>query len=144
MTAVARGLHIQDPAPWVLEDRLADLLAGELGGEIRDRLVADLRPAALRTFSRWCCVRSRFPEDLVEQEHATNGTRQYVILGAGLDTFALRRPELAERVVVFEVDHPSSQQWKRDRLEHLQLGTGAHLVYTPVDFERDRLDNELR
>ena len=136
MTAAARALHRDEPPPWVLDDALAIELAGDEGVEIRDRLRAELSPQSLLAFSRWVCVRARVPEDVVERELA-QGVDQYVILGAGLDTFASRRGDLVSRVRVFEVDHPDTQRWKRSRLQ--ELGVDPEVVYVPVDFERQTL-----
>ena len=72
-------------------------------------------------------------EDLLVDE----GIEQYVLLGAGLDTFALRHPELSARVRVFEIDQPGPQAWKRQWLEELGLGVPANLSLVPVDFEAD-------
>ncbi|MBB3176433.1 methyltransferase (TIGR00027 family) [Variovorax sp. Sphag1AA] len=79
-------------------------------------------------------ARARFIEDLVA-EQAGHGLTQYVILGAGLDTFAQRRPEIASRLHVFEVDPPGPQAWKRQRLDELGFGTPEWLHFVPVDFE---------
>jgi methyltransferase (TIGR00027 family) len=79
-------------------------------------------------------ARARFIEDLVE-EQAGRSVRQYVILGAGLDTFVQRRPEIASRLLVFEVDQPGPQAWKRQRLMELGFGIPAWLRLVPVDFE---------
>jgi methyltransferase (TIGR00027 family) len=79
-------------------------------------------------------ARARFIEDLVA-EQADRGVGQYVILGAGLDTFAQRRPELAARLLVFEIDQPGPQAWKRQRLVDLGLGIPSFLRLVPVDFE---------
>jgi methyltransferase (TIGR00027 family) len=68
-------------------------------------------------------------------EQATRGVRQYVILGAGLDTFVQRRPELASRLLVFEIDQPGLQEWKRQRLIDLGLGIPSFLRLVPMDFE---------
>jgi methyltransferase (TIGR00027 family) len=68
-------------------------------------------------------------------ERAGDGVGQYVILGAGLDTFALRRPEIASRLLVFEVDQPGPQAWKRHRLIELGFGIPEWLRLVPVDFE---------
>jgi len=78
--------------------------------------------------------RARFIEDLAE-EQAKQGVTQYVILGAGLDTFAQRRPELASRLHVFEVDQPGPQAWKRKRLAEIGLAAPEGLHFVPVDFE---------
>ncbi len=79
-------------------------------------------------------ARARFIEDLVA-ERARHGTGQYVLLGAGLDTFAQRRPDLASRLTVFEVDQPGTQAWKRRRLVDLGYGVPEWLRLVPVDFE---------
>ena len=79
-------------------------------------------------------ARARFIEDLVA-EQAGHGVAQYVILGAGLDTFAQRRPEIASRLRVFEVDQPGPQAWKRQRLIELGFGVPDWLRLVPVDFE---------
>jgi methyltransferase (TIGR00027 family) len=68
-------------------------------------------------------------------EEDDRGVSQYVILGAGLDTFAQRRPEIASRLKVFEVDQPGPQAWKRQRLIELGLGIPKWLRFVPVDFE---------
>ena len=81
-------------------------------------------------------VRSRFVEDLV-QDQAAGGVGQYVLLGAGLDTFVQRRPELAARLTVFEVDRPGPQAWKRRRLIELGYGVPHGLRLVPDDFETD-------
>jgi methyltransferase (TIGR00027 family) len=144
MTAVACALHREEPQPHVLDDSLALPLAGEGGAAIRRQLESTLSPESLQAFSRWCCVRSRFPENVVERELTLHGIDQYVVLGAGLDTFAERRTDLLNRLRVFEVDHPATQQWKRARLEELGVTCPANLVFAPVDFERETLGDALR
>jgi methyltransferase (TIGR00027 family) len=79
-------------------------------------------------------ARARFIEDLVAEE-AGRGVGQYVILGAGLDTFAQRRPEMASRLTLFEIDRPGPQIWKRQRLIELGFGVPDWLRLVPVDFE---------
>jgi len=138
MTAAARALHREEPPPWVLDDHLALGLAGDEGASITQRLRDELSAGELLTFSRWMCVRARLVEDVVERAVA-GGTRQYVILGAGLDSFAYRRPDLLVRLRVFEVDHPSGQVWKRERLAELGVSLPANLVFAPVDFETQTL-----
>jgi len=138
LTAAARALHREEPPPWVLDDAVALHLAGNEGAEIRDRIRRELPPESLWAFVRWVCVRARVPEDVVEQA-AEDGVDQYVILGAGLDTFACRRSDLAGRVRVFEVDHPDTQRWKRSRLGELGVDPALDVAYVPVDFERQTL-----
>src|SRR5437762_434287 len=93
-------------------------------------------PDAMRPFRTSIVGRGRFMEDLVV-EQAGHGVRQYVILGAGLDTFAQRRPEIASHLRVFEVDQPGPQAWKRQRLIELGFGIPEWLRLVPVDFEAD-------
>ena len=138
LTAAARALHREEPPPWVLDDRLALALAGDDGNRLAERLRAELTPHALLGFARWCCVRARLPEDTVERAVA-DGMRQYVILGAGLDSFAYRRGDLLDRLRVFEVDHPASQAWKRRRLDELGVSPPPNLVFAAVDFEHQTL-----
>jgi methyltransferase (TIGR00027 family) len=142
MTAVARALHREEPTEKVLDDDLAFPLAGEQGTAILARLRSEVPPDLLVAFSRWVCVRARLPEDIVERAVA-DGVRQYVILGAGLDSFAYRRPDLLDRLRVFEVDHPASQAWKQARLRELGVVVPANLVFSPVDFERQTLRDGL-
>lgn len=87
-------------------------------------------------------LRVRYSEDQLLEAVAA-GARQYVILGAGLDSFCLRQGELADRLRIFEVDHPASQSMKRDKLLKINDQLPANLVFTPVDFETDRLDEAL-
>lgn len=129
--ALWRALHAQDDAPpRVLEDEVGlQLAAPEAGWKSRPDMSPFTRP-----FRASIVARARFIEDLVE-EKAAAGVTQYVLLGAGLDTFAQRRPEAASRVTVFEVDRPGPQEWKRGRLERLGYGVPPHLRLVPVDFE---------
>ncbi len=130
--ALWRALHVQaDPPPHVLEDELGLALAAP-GERWRDR--PDMGPFT-RPFRASIVARGRFIEDLVA-EQAALGVEQYVILGAGLDTFAQRRAELASGLVVFEVDRPGPQAWKRRRLVELGLGVPPFLRLVPVDFEQ--------
>ncbi|MGW1173640.1 class I SAM-dependent methyltransferase [Kitasatospora sp. NPDC002543] len=133
-TALWRALHVQaDPAPHVFEDELgARLVAPD--GDWRSR--PDMDPVRSARARASIVARARFTEDLVA-EHAARGVDQYVILGAGLDTFAQRRPAGAEGVRVFEVDQPGTQAWKRARLEELGHGVPEGLRLVPVDFEAD-------
>ena len=80
-------------------------------------------------------ARARFIEDLVAGAGRRRASAQYVMLGAGLDTFAQRRPEFAARLRVFEVDQPAPQAWKRQRLIELGLRRPDWLRLVPVDFE---------
>ena len=130
--ALWRALHVQvDQAPHVLDDELGLRLAAP-DDAWRNR--PDMNPESTRWFRAGIVARARFVEDLVT-EQADQGVAQYVILGAGLDTFAQRRPEVASRLRVFEVDQPGPQAWKRRRLDELGLGIPDWLRLVPVDFE---------
>ena len=132
--ALWRALHVQvDPPPHVLRDEIGLQLAAPDDGW-RDR--GDMHPAGTSRYRAGIVARSRFAEDLVA-EQAANGVTQYVILGAGLDTFAQRNPELAARLRVFEVDQPGPQAWKHERLTELGYGIPPWLRLVPVDFEAD-------
>src|SRR5207302_468499 len=108
-----RAMHVQvDAPPHVVEDEIGLRLAAP-GNDWRDR--PDMDPHATSGFRAAMVARARFIEDLVT-EQADNGVTQYVILGAGLDTFAQRKPEIAARLQIFEIDQPGTQAWKRHRL----------------------------
>jgi methyltransferase (TIGR00027 family) len=142
LTAVARSVHREEPPPWVFDDYLALGLTDVQGLALRDRLRDEVPHALLLAFARWMCVRARFAEDVVERS-ASDGVVQYVILGAGLDSFAYRRGDLLDRLRVFEVDHPATQSWKRRRLAVMGIDLPGGLVYAPVDFEVQTLRNGL-
>jgi methyltransferase (TIGR00027 family) len=130
--ALSRALHVEiDPPPHVLEDEIGlKLLAPDQGW----RRQGDMDPQFTRPFRASIVARARFIEDLVV-EQAGRGLTQYVILGAGLDSFAQRRPQIASRIRVFEIDQPGPQTWKRQRLIELGFGVPDWLRLVPVDFE---------
>lgn len=131
--ALWRALHLEvDSPPHVLEDEVGLKLVAPDDGW-RDR--QDMSPFT-QPFRASILARARFIEGLVA-EQADRGVGQYVILGAGLDTFAQRRPELASRMLVFEIDQPGAQAWKRQRLVALGLGIPSFLRLVSVDFEAD-------
>ncbi|MCA8047917.1 class I SAM-dependent methyltransferase [Burkholderia arboris] len=130
--ALWRALHVElDAPPHVLADEVGlRLLAPEPGWQQR----GDMDPQFTRPFRASIVARARFIEDLVT-EQAARGVNQYVILGAGLDSFVQRRPDMASRVTVFEVDPPAPQAWKQRRLVELGFGVPGWLRFVPVDFE---------
>jgi len=130
--ALWRALHLKcDPPPHVFRDAVGLRLA-DPPSDWRAR--PDMHPDWTRSFRASIVARARFVEDLVERE-AARGVAQYVILGAGLDTFTVRRPELAARVRTFEIDRPGPQAWKLARLAELGEGGPHGAVFVPVDFE---------
>jgi methyltransferase (TIGR00027 family) len=139
--ALRRAAHqLYDAPPLILNDPIAvPILGSAYAEELRRTPTRPDRPfsVGLRAF---LVARSRYAEDTLARA-AQQGTTQYVLLGAGLDTFAHRNPYPNLRV--FEVDHPATQQWKRELLETGSLPAPANLTYVPVDFERDSLPQQL-
>lgn len=130
--ALWRAMHVLvDPPPHVLSDEIGLRLAAP-DDDWRRR--PDMDPRATSGYRAAVVARARFIDDLVT-EQAGRGISQYVVLGAGLDTFAQRRPEIASRLRVFEVDQPGNQAWKRRRLVELGYGIPDWLRLVPVDFE---------
>jgi methyltransferase (TIGR00027 family) len=129
--ALWRALHVAvDSLPHVFEDEIGLKLVAP-DDDWRNRF--DMSPFT-RPFRASVVARARFIEDLVA-EQIELGVGQYVIQGAGLDTFAQRRPELASRVLVFEIDQAGPQAWKRRRLLDLGFGIPPYLRFVPVNFE---------
>ena len=130
--ALWRAMHIEvDPPPHILEDDIGlKLVAPDEGWRRRP----DMHPEGTRLFRASILARARFIEDLV-MEQVGRGVDQYVILGAGLDSFAQRRPEAASGLRMFEVDRPGPQAWKRRRLVELGFGVPEWLRFVSVDFE---------
>ena len=155
LAAVVRAAHLSwDAEPKILCDELAlpftglpneaalrmawDGLQAEMAGrhdEEFGRIVLDL-------YRAFVILRNRYAEDELDKAIA-NGITQYVILGAGLDSFAYRRPDLDGHVQVIEVDHPATQAWKRNHLEQIGVKTPGNLTFLPVDFERQDLRDAL-
>jgi methyltransferase (TIGR00027 family) len=137
--ALWRALHVEiDPPPHVFTDELGAKIVNE--NNWRER--PDMKPDFSKSMRASITGRARFIEDLVEEE-LKKGVTQYVILGAGLDTFAERRPELSNKMQIFEVDQPGPQTWKRQRLSELGLTPPQGLHFVPVDFEKQSWWDEL-
>jgi methyltransferase (TIGR00027 family) len=132
--ALWRALHVElDAPPHVLDDRIGlELVAPEPDWRQRP----DMNEYATSGVRASIVARARFIEDLVA-DSARDGVDQYVLLGAGVDTFAERRPDIASRLTVFEVDQPQPQAWKQQRLAELGFGPPEWLRFVPVDFEVD-------
>jgi len=130
--ALWRALHVQrDAPPHVFEDEIGlRLLAPDEGWEQRP----DMDLAFTRPFRASIVARARFIEDLVADQ-AERGVAQYILLGAGLDSFAQRHPDIASRMTIFEIDQPEHQAWKRRRLIELGFGVADWLRFVPVNFE---------
>ncbi|MFD2421163.1 class I SAM-dependent methyltransferase [Amycolatopsis pigmentata] len=129
--ALWRAMHVQvDAPPHVLRDDIGLRLADP---DERWRHRPDMDPETTSGFRAAIVARARFLDDLV-LDRAARGVTQYVVLGAGLDTFAQRHPEQAG-LRVFEVDQPGPQAWKRRRLIELGFGVPGRLRLVPADFE---------
>jgi len=138
--ALRRAAHQIHDSPVVFDDPIAVAILGAAYAEELKR--TPLRPdrpfsVGLRAF---LVARSRYAEDNLRRAVET-GVNQYVLLGAGLDTFAYRNPYA--RLRVFEVDHPATQQWKRELLQRNGIAIPERIAYTPVDFERQSLSAQL-
>jgi methyltransferase (TIGR00027 family) len=133
--ALWRARHLEvDAAPPVLDDTPGLLLADPDPGW-RDR--PDMDPDATRGARAGMVGRARVVDDLVT-EALDGGVTQYVLLGAGLDTYALRHPDLGAHQHLFEVDRPGTSAWKQRRIAELGLPTPPGLRFVPSDFESER------
>ena len=121
----------------------SDPLARTILGDEADAIVAGLSAGPAHQGMRiFMAARSRFAEDCLGAA-VSRGVRQAVVLGAGLDTFALRNPYSDLGLRVFEVDHPATQAWKRRRLSEIGLAMPASLTFAAIDFETDDLGHGL-
>ena len=140
-TATLRAEHQILDQPRILDDPLALRIIGTPAESlVRADPQRDERLATLRAF---VALRSRYAEDELARA-VQRGVRQYVILGAGLDTFAYRNPYPGSRLRVFEVDHPATQSWKRARLHETGITIPDSLTFAPIDFEKQTLADGLK
>ncbi len=141
--AILRAAHqVLDGNPKILDDPLSiGFVEGAEESEIQTNLERYQSPPLVQARA-WFAMRHRFAEDSLAQAMA-NGTRQYVVLGAGLDTFAYRPSQASSALHIFEVDYPATQVWKKERLAALQIAIPKHVSYVPVDFERQSLAQGL-
>jgi methyltransferase (TIGR00027 family) len=138
--ATRRAAHQLFDSPKVLEDPLAVRIIGrEVAGSLSS--IADRLSPSARYMRAFMAVRARFAEDELALA-VRRGITQFVILGAGLDTFAYRNPFTNLRV--FEVDHPATQEWKRQRLHAENIAIPDSVTYAPVDFNSQTLADGLR
>jgi methyltransferase (TIGR00027 family) len=140
--AAARAAHlIVDNDPPIFVDVLASRLLGDRADELLEyHRTSGTHPVLSGARAQVTC-RSRYAEDRLARS-VRRGLDQYVILGAGLDSFAYRS-ELAPQIRVFEVDHPATQRWKRGLLSTSQIAEPNTVTYVPVDFETDSLADRL-
>lgn len=141
--ALRRAAHQLFDNPKVLDDPIALRIIGPKAAaklEAERRIEGNRLAQALRAFM---VGRSRFAEDALARS-IERGATQYVVLGAGLDTFAYRNPYGKSALRVFEVDFPATQGWKRQRLEEARIAIPPSVTYAPVDFEHQTLAEGLR
>jgi methyltransferase (TIGR00027 family) len=156
MAAMTRAAHVLwDSEPKILRDDLALGLSGieneaalraaleGLRAEIAQRTTPEFAQSLFRYVRAFMALRSRYVEDALGKA-MERGVAQYVILGAGLDSFACRRRDVADVLRVFEVDHPATQQWKQARLHALGVELPPNLTFLPIDFEKQTLREGLR
>jgi methyltransferase (TIGR00027 family) len=138
--ALRRAAHQLFDTPKVLEDPLAVRIVGREAAANISALTDRLSPAA-RYMRAFMAARARYAEDALA--HAIRrGVTQFVILGAGLDTFGYRNP--FPNLRVFEVDHPATQEWKRQRLRSENIAIPDSVTYAAVDFNHQTLADGLR
>ena len=137
--AIRRAAHQLLDEPRVLDDPLALRI---IGSDAENALRSDPKEdhAFSRAFRAFMAARSRYAEDELARAVA-HGMTQYVVLGAGLDTFAYRNPHPGLRV--FEVDHPATQSWKRELLQAAGITIPPSLTFVPIDFEQETLADGL-
>ena len=143
--AAHRAYHSKYDSSPILEDNAAEWLLGPPLSAILN--VSPLRwlfwrplIAKVKPISTFIVVRSRYTEDTLKH-FISDGCRQYLVLGAGLDSWALRHNE--PEVIVFELDHPATQLWKENRIRSRLGSLPSHLVLTPIDFECESITDVL-
>jgi methyltransferase (TIGR00027 family) len=137
--ALLRAAHQRfDGEPKVIADGVIIRLLDENTRSQLDSLQSGVHSPSARIMRSAFVLRSRFAEDELEAA-AARGVKQYVILGAGLDTFAFRQPAYAAALRIFEVDRRATQRWKRRRLAECGITEPGNLIWVPTDFEEGRL-----
>lgn len=139
LPAVLRAAHqLIDGNPKILEDPVAPRLIDESERERMLMRDLDVQSPFMKLARSFFLVRSRFAEDQLKAS-LERGISQYVMLGAGLDTFAYRQPEWAKDLQIYEVDHPKSQLWKRERLASKEIPVPQNLHFLSIDFDNESL-----
>jgi methyltransferase (TIGR00027 family) len=142
--AMRRAAHQLLDNPKIFDDPVALRIIGQESASAFQADAHQFEATPLSSYLRaFVAARSRFAEDELALS-VRRGVRQYVILGAGLDTFAFRNPFPEGALHVFEVDHPATQTWKRARLDEVAITLPGDLTFAPVDFEAQTLEEGLR
>ncbi|MGQ0510434.1 MAG: class I SAM-dependent methyltransferase [Betaproteobacteria bacterium] len=138
-----RAVHQILEYPRVFDDPLAlRIIGADEALAVRAFLELEQSPRA-RAMRAFLAMRSRYAEDGLA-EAVDRGVRQYVVLGAGLDTFGYRNPHDWRGLTVYEVDFPATQEWKRRRLAEASIDVPGSLRFAAVDFERQTIAEGLR
>jgi methyltransferase (TIGR00027 family) len=141
LPAIMRALHqTVDDDPKILTDPIAARLIQ--ADDDRGWLAPLLDHPFAKQWRAGFALRARYAEDLLA-EGMQRGVRQYVVLGAGLDTFAYRQPVWGSSLRIYEVDHPITQRWKQDRLKAAEIVIPSNLRFVPIDFERTAIPEHL-
>ncbi|MEZ4683533.1 MAG: class I SAM-dependent methyltransferase [Caldilineaceae bacterium] len=142
-TTMLRAVHqTTDSEPKILVDPVSVKLAEQFEGTAMWAAFGSLPAPLLRVIREALVLRNRFTEDVL-QEVAIGDQCQYVILGAGFDTFAYRQPSWVKGTRIFEVDHPATQEAKRTVLHEASISVPENLYFCPVDFQQTSLRNAL-
>ncbi|WP_163857271.1 class I SAM-dependent methyltransferase [Paenibacillus elgii] len=155
VSAFGRAYHSQNDKPKIFDDFLAmDIITPKEFSDIRENMIRGMpffNPDMAQRLQddpdemlKWIVQVQLSPTPLARAAYCEKvllhevklGLKQYVILGAGLDTFGFRHPELKNSLDIFEVDHPATQEWKKQRLEHARFDISSHLHFVPMDFSR--------
>jgi methyltransferase (TIGR00027 family) len=145
VSAIHRALHqTLDADPKILSDPVAARLLDPSSDFYKSAVEGLERiPASVRLKRRgYMVMRGRFTEDCMAESLA-RGIGQYIILGAGLDTFGYRQPSWAKSLHVFQVDHPATQRWKRAKLAAATVQIPDNVSFAPIDFEKVSLKEGL-
>ncbi len=163
VVSLMRAVHSRGDIDPIINDPFGiDLVTDDERAIIRERLSLKLGRDAVRRLQkihrgddalafvlRACpgygnvIIRTKYTEDRLDRA-MTDGLVQYVNLGAGMDTFCFRRPELVPTLKIFEIDHPATQDMKKKRLASAGLTPPSNVEYISADFERERLGDVLR
>ena len=148
LAAAIRALHLRRVRPPVFKDELAQAMCGPfwstvVSSRLLSWLVVDVGLGRLAPISPAVYTRARFGEDCVEAA-VGQGVQQYVIVGAGYETFAMRRRDLMARLTVYELDQPATQEAKRERMRKARIPTPEGLRYIATDLNAETLHDALR
>jgi methyltransferase (TIGR00027 family) len=141
--ALSRAAHQMWDSPLVLQDPVALRLVDPQARAGLERGGLQRHSRLSRSIRAYLVARSRFAEDQLAASLA-RGVRQYVVLGAGMDSFAYRNPHIAAGLRVWEVDHPATQAYKREQLTAAGIEVPDSVTHVPIDFHRQSLAEQLQ